>query len=726
MEADTDTSQDEGQTPVYLLQEESIWDNEDDDDTEYADPEDEDEIDDFEDTSESMGKALHMRSDVVLVMSSQTLRHRRRLRERRRDIQRSHRGTRGNRRRRHSDQNHRGRANGLDPRAAGRARSVLRAPAEMERNMLIFTAVTQRQLLQLLSGAGLRNLFASHGGGDINLELTAGDADEDDDSGRYSFLGGGSRRTRRRRNTPYKWPPVPNPEGQKLIDEGIFGTNEVEKDTLIRKRKKNIAYRTMMRELGLNSPGGERGKARILRHDMIPSARPDLLINNHQARGYCGQFSDDGNFFFTCSQDFKVRMYDTSNPYRWKYYKKAAYYGGQWTITDASLSPDNRYLAYSSIRPQACLAATDPADTSEPQSLDFSNLTGQPRTRRYTEWGIWSLRFSGDGREIVAGTSDRSLYVYDIEAGRSILRIAGHMDDVNAVCYGDKSSPHILFSGSDDTTIKVWDRRSLGDQRAAGAFLGHTEGLTYVDSKGDGRFVISNAKDQTMKLWDLRKMVPQEQVDDIDPMAWSSGWDYRYPPYNEADRQAHPHDCSLVTFRGHKVVNTLIRCHFSPAGSTDNRYVYSGSTDGCVWIWNMDGSVRSKLEVSKNTGLAASREEAYAGFGARGRSGHAILRDVSWHPNAPILASKCASVSQKSLSLTMAATSWDGGYHGCGMTSVHSWNDDANDDEGDPPMGFRVNSEMKPEARYTTNQQSRAQARVEMDEDTSDGEYSSL
>jgi DDB1- and CUL4-associated factor 11 len=98
-----------------------------------------------------------------------------------------------------------------------------------------------------------------------------------------------------------------------------------------------------------------------------------------------------------------------------------------------------------------------------------------------------STKLTFFGREIVAGTSDDSVCVYDIERRQPILRIPGHENDVNAVCFGDKSSPHILYSGSDDTTIKVWDRRSLADGRAAGTFFGHTEGVTYVDSKGDGR-----------------------------------------------------------------------------------------------------------------------------------------------------------------------------------------------------------------------------------------------
>lgn len=105
---------------------------------------------------------------------------------------------------------------------------------------------------------------------------------------------------------------------------------------------------------------------------MIPSTTADTIIH-YDSRCYSGQFSDDGNFFFSCAQDFKVRMYDTSNPYRWKYYKTVEYQFGSWTITDATLSPDNKFLAYSSIRNVVCLAPTDPGEKSEPWMLDFQH-----------------------------------------------------------------------------------------------------------------------------------------------------------------------------------------------------------------------------------------------------------------------------------------------------------------------------------------------------------------
>jgi WD repeat-containing protein 23 len=275
-----------------------------------------------------------------------------------------------------------------------------------------------------------------------------------------------------------------------------------------------------------------------------------------------------------------------------------------------------------------------------PSTLDLANIEPAPNTRGFhSHFAIWSIRFSGDGREIVAGTGDNSVYVYDIERRQSILRIPGHQDDVNAVCFGDSQSPHILYSGSDDTTLKVWDRRSMGDGREAGVFLGHTEGLTYVDSKGDGRYVLSNGKDQTAKLWDLRKMHSKEKADRVDINAHTTRFEYRSNAYDDNDYRPHPHD----TFRGHKVLKTLIRCHFSPPGSTDSRYVYSGSYDGSVYVWNLDATLKGKIDVLKATRNSRPRDsslmaETYDFYGRNGGNWMTCVRDASWHPNAPIVA----------------------------------------------------------------------------------------
>jgi DDB1- and CUL4-associated factor 11 len=357
---------------------------------------------------------------------------------------------------------------------------------------------------------------------------------------------------------------------------------------------------------------------------------------------------------------------------------------GQWTITDASLSNDNKWLAYSSLTNIACLARSDPLDDSYPQSLNFSRVAGQ-RHQRY--FSIYSVRFGTDGREIIAGTGGRTspekcIYVFDIERNESILRIQGHDDDVNAVCFGDTNSPHILYSGSDDGTVKVWDRRSISEGRPSGVFLGHTAGLTYVDSKGDGRYVLSNSKDQTTKLWDLRKVLGPEELRNYDSsVAMSSGFSYFGGRRGHHHLQSRDKDCSVVTFRGHRIEQTLVRCHFSPKGSTDGRYVYSGSADGQIYVWNMDATLKQKINVKDSCRFLKERSQQTDYYYHTDPGTFSTnIRDCSWHPDVPMIAGKSV-IAVDRLLLTMLATAWNGwgGYQG--TLSIHSWRETGEEED---------------------------------------------
>lgn len=77
--------------------------------------------------------------------------------------------------------------------------------------------------------------------------------------------------------------------------------------------------------------------------------------------------------------------------------------------------------------------------------------------------------------------------------------------------------------------VMVRDRRSLGaSQKPSGVLVGHTEGITYVSAKGDGRYVISNGKDQALRLWDLRKMRSSQEFELIKDKHYGiRGFDYR-------------------------------------------------------------------------------------------------------------------------------------------------------------------------------------------------------
>lgn len=344
------------------------------------------------------------------------------------------------------------------------------------------------------------------------------------------------------------------------------------------------------------------------------------LIDQMSSRAYVSQFSDDGSLFVAGFQGSHIKIYNVDKG--WKVQKNILTKSLRWTITDTSLSPDQRYLVYASMSPIVHIVNIGSSETESlanvteiHDGLDFSS----DEDGGYS-FGIFSVKFSTDGRELVAGTSGDSIYVYDLEANKLSLRILAHTSDVNTVCFADETS-HLIYSGSDDSFCKVWDRRCLNDKgKPAGVLMGHVEGITFIDSRGDGRYFISNGKDQTIKLWDIRKMSSNVTRN---PGHRSYEWDYRwmdYPP--QANNSNHPCDQSVATYRGHSVLRTLIRCFFSPAFSTGQKYIYTGSHNACVYIYDLvSGAQVATLKHHKSP-----------------------VRDCSWHP----------------FQTTLVSSSWDG------------------------------------------------------------------
>jgi DDB1- and CUL4-associated factor 11 len=140
-------------------------------------------------------------------------------------------------------------------------------------------------------------------------------------------------------------------------------------------------------------------------------------------------------------------------------------------------------------------------------------------------------------------------------------------------------------------------------------------------------------------------MVSPHAFDEMDLRPYTHNFDYRFTPYNQEDYIPNPDDCSVVTYRGHSVLKTLIRCHFSPPGSSNSRYVYSGSEDGKVWIWNIDGTVQGEIDVAEATRGSRPRQPEGMTYGYELHNRHGAgwktcVRDASWHPNASVIAGK--------------------------------------------------------------------------------------
>ncbi|KVH94465.1 WD40 repeat-containing protein [Cynara cardunculus var. scolymus] len=324
----------------------------------------------------------------------------------------------------------------------------------------------------------------------------------------------------------------------------------------------------------------------------LPVKGPSI-IDQLTTRAYVSQFSTDGSLFGS-----HIKIYNAEKG--WKLQKNIVAKSLRWTVTDTSLSPDKRFLVYATMSPIVNIVNIGSAATESHANVTeiHEGLEFSADDEEGYSFGIFSVKFSNDGRELVAGSSDDSIYVYDIEANRLSLRIQAHTSDVNSVCFADEAS-HLIYSG----------------RKPAGILMGHLEGITFLDSRGDGRYFISNGKDQTIKLWDIRKMSSNATRT---PGFRNYEWDYRWMDYPLRARDVkHPCDQSVATYKGHSVLRTLIRCYFSPEYGTGQKYIYTGSHDSCVYVYDLvSGAQVARLVHHKST-----------------------VRDCSWHPHYPMLVS---------------------------------------------------------------------------------------
>jgi WD40 repeat protein len=167
--------------------------------------------------------------------------------------------------------------------------------------------------------------------------------------------------------------------------------------------------------------------------------------------------------------------------------------------------------------------------------------------------GVSSVTFSRDGRQLLSGSWDGSLRLWDVETECTLQSIRGHSDDATSVVFvGDET---ILASASSDTTIKFWDADSGSLLQQLNDHNDRISGLAYADDSGE---LASGSGDGTIRIWDIE---------------------------NGSAVRILPGDHGGV---------------WSIAITDDGRQLVSGSGDGTISIWD----IRAKSIVRKLEGHA--------------------------------------------------------------------------------------------------------------------------
>jgi WD40 repeat protein len=163
------------------------------------------------------------------------------------------------------------------------------------------------------------------------------------------------------------------------------------------------------------------------------------------------------------------------------------------------LQPINEENAYRVA--QLSLIAPDGSDLTGSDNIELQSLAEEPTGSNH--W-ITSVAFSADGRQIVAGSYDTSVRIWNALTGQHRLTLLGHQEMVNDVTFSPDGLLVASCSGAydwyQDFSIRIWEATT-------GALLltleGHNDEVVSIAFSPDGSRIASASLDGSIRIWSV-------------------------------------------------------------------------------------------------------------------------------------------------------------------------------------------------------------------------------
>jgi len=152
-------------------------------------------------------------------------------------------------------------------------------------------------------------------------------------------------------------------------------------------------------------------------------------------------------------------------------------------------------LTYSPDGTRLAIAGGEPGLSGEVRMADRGQTKADKTLERISDM-VLAVRFSPDGKRLVAGGADNAARVFNVESGKSELLIEQHADWVTDVAFSPDGSK--IVTASRDRSARVFDA-ATGEMLAA--HLNHEEPIFGIAWSDDGKQIYSVGRDPDMHVW---------------------------------------------------------------------------------------------------------------------------------------------------------------------------------------------------------------------------------